>query len=184
MHPWDLAKALAEFSPAASVLAVDAGAHMLPLALAWRARTPGSFLISNGLASMGFGLPAAVARSLADPQRPVIAAMGDGGFLMALGELATAARCAGRLTVVVFDDGELSLIRAKQSGREMGRATSVGHVDLASVAAGFGLWTRPVTNVTELCEGLEEAGRRSDPAVLIAKVDPSAYPDLLDVIRG
>src|SRR5581483_8012030 len=66
---------------------VDAGAHMFPATLLWPVAEPGDFLISNGLSTMGFAVPAAVGAALVDRDRIVVALTGDGGLLMCLGEL-------------------------------------------------------------------------------------------------
>ena len=97
---------------------VDAGAHMFPVMSLWPAEEPCGVLISNGLSTMGFALPAAIGAALLDSARPVVTFTGDGGILMCLGELGTAARAESlRLRIVVFDDGELSLIKVKQVRR-------------------------------------------------------------------
>jgi acetolactate synthase-1/2/3 large subunit len=82
----DLATAAA---PKGSVATVDAGAHMLVAMPLWPADEPCSLLISSGLATMGFALPAAIAAALARPDRRVVCFTGDGGLGMALGELET-----------------------------------------------------------------------------------------------
>ena len=67
---------------------------MFPCTTFWQAERPGDLLISNGLATMGFALPAGIAAALHDPGRGALAFTGDGGLLMALGELATATTLA------------------------------------------------------------------------------------------
>ena len=70
------------------------------LAEGWPAQAPYDVLKSTGLSTMGFALPAAIAATLAEPERPAIAFIGDGGLLMCLAELSTAARLGCNLTVV------------------------------------------------------------------------------------
>ncbi len=89
--------------------AVDAGAHMFSTMAFWDAEQPNGLMISNGLASMGYALPSAIAAALHEPGRPVIAFTGDGGLMMCAGELATAANLGVKLIVVVFNDSGLSL---------------------------------------------------------------------------
>src|SRR5581483_1247263 len=103
--------------PPDGILAFDVGAHTHQIAGQWVAREPGTFLITNGWSSMGFGLPAAIAAKLARPERPVVALIGDGCFQMTCGELATARRLGLALPVVVLDDGWLALIQVKQLRR-------------------------------------------------------------------
>jgi acetolactate synthase-1/2/3 large subunit len=98
-------------------VAVDAGAHMFPATMLWPVRAPNEMLISNGLSTMGFALPAAIGAALVDRSRPVVALTGDGGLLMCAGELLTAARVSARVIVIVFSDRSLSLIEVKQQLR-------------------------------------------------------------------
>ena len=104
---------------------VDARAHMISATAFWKASEPNDLLISNGLATMGFALPAAVAAALEDPLRGAIAFTGDGGFMMCASELALAAQTNANIVVVVFNDGTLSLIDIKQkSGSLSSRGTT------------------------------------------------------------
>jgi acetolactate synthase-1/2/3 large subunit len=73
---------------------------------------------------MGFGLPAAIGAKLAAPERPVVVVLGDGGFAMSGMELLTAVREKIPLTVIVFNDGRLNLIRLQQFSN-FGRSESV-----------------------------------------------------------
>lgn len=184
MHPWQIARTVDEASSSHADLAVDAGAHMLPLAEAWRARRPGSFVISNGLATMGCGLPAATARSIAEPERRVVCCTGDGGLLMIAGELATAAREAHRLTIVVFDDRSLSLIRIKQRDDEVGRGVDTGGPDWVAVGQGFGIPSVRVDEVGELRRALDDADRADSPRLIVAVTDPIPYAGIIEQVRG
>ena len=78
--------------PAQATATVDAGAHFLAIMPFWPAAAPLRLLISNGLATMGFALPAAIAAALARPGLPVVCMVGDGGLAMTLAELETLAR--------------------------------------------------------------------------------------------
>ncbi len=71
--------------------------------------------MTNGWSGMGFGLPAALAAQLVNPWSTVVCITGDGGFLMMAGEIITARRYNLPVITVVLSDGELNLIRLKQS---------------------------------------------------------------------
>ena len=101
-------------------MTVDAGAHMFPATMLWPVREPNGMLISNGLSTMGFALPAAIGAALRRPRAaPVVALTGDGGLLMCAGELLTAAREKLRIIMIVFNDASLSLIEIKQQARRL-----------------------------------------------------------------
>src|SRR6266542_5459438 len=108
-----------EVLPRDGVLAFDVGAHTHQIASQWTAYERGTFLITNGWSSMGFGIPAAIAAKLARPERPVVAIVGDGCFQMTCGEVAVARRLGLALPIVVLDDGWLSLIQVKQERRRL-----------------------------------------------------------------
>src|SRR5262245_62741069 len=78
--------------PRNTIATCDAGASRLLIVQKWESYGPREFLTSNGLASMGYAIPGALAARMAYPDRPAVAFTGDGGFPMAGAELATARR--------------------------------------------------------------------------------------------
>jgi acetolactate synthase-1/2/3 large subunit len=172
-------------APAGTVATVDAGAHMLAAVPMWEVDEPGELLISSGLATMGFALPAAVAAALARADRKVICCTGDGGLGMALAELETLARLRLDVIVVVFDDRALSLIAIKQGDRQGGAsAVRYGTVDFAGTAASLGVPAFRADNAGELHDALAKALARGGPCLIDVAVDPAGYPAVLEAIRG
>lgn len=164
---------------------VDAGAHMFSSMAFWPASRRGDVLISNGLATMAYSLPAGIAMSLETPERPVIAFTGDGGLMMAAGELSTAAQYAGRLCIVVFNDAALSLIDIKQQARQLPReGVSWPRPDLAAVAAGFGLRSYSAGTSEEYRAALALALAGETPCLIDVQVDPSGYAAQATALRG
>ena len=141
MTPQDVVAIARAEAPASSVATVDAGAHMLVAVPLWEVAHPGELLVSSGLATMGFSLPAAIATALTLPTRRVICFTGDGGLGMALAELETLGRLALDVVVVVFNDATLSLIAVKQDDEGHGGdgATRYSPIDFATVATGCGV---------------------------------------------
>jgi acetolactate synthase-1/2/3 large subunit len=134
---------------------------------------------------MGFALPAAVASALAEPERPVIAFTGDGGLMMTLAELATAAERACALVVVVFNDGALSLIDLKQEARGLPRrGCRTAPVDFAAAARALGVEAERVDAIADFPVVLARALASRRPTLVDVPVDPSGYPALLRAIRG
>lgn len=166
-------------------IAVDAGAHMFSAMAFWPAKAPGSALISNGLATMAFALPAGIARALSTPDVPTIAFTGDGGLMMCAGELATAAQCGARLCVIVFNDSALSLIALKQRSRNMTEeGVSWPSADFASVARGFGMRAFTAHTTDEYERALQSAFQLNGPCLIDVRVDPSGYPAQAKALRG
>ena len=94
---------------------------------------------------MGFGLPGAIGAAIAEPQAQVVACIGDGGLVLSMGDLLTAAREGLSLVVVVFNDGQMNLIRRQQLtnyGHESGVA--VANPDYAALAQAVGCSYFPV----------------------------------------
>ncbi|MEM7426690.1 MAG: thiamine pyrophosphate-binding protein [Pseudomonadota bacterium] len=177
--------AVNEHAPDNAVLTVDAGAHMISAMARWRAGAPNSVFKSNGLSTMGYALPAAIAASLNDPARKVIALTGDGGMLMCLSELTTAAGLGCNLTVIVLNDGALSLIDIKQQAQQMKRRGVAGHaVDFAQAARGFGVAAECVGIDQDPGTAIRRAFSGSGPALLDIRTDPSGFARQLEVLRG
>ena len=174
-----------EALPANCRITVDAGAHMLPVLHLWESQEPNATLISRGLATMGFALPAAIASALVEPERPVVAFTGDGGLLMCLGELATAVQRKCKLVVIVFNDSCLTLIEAKQRRRQMANAgVNLSPVNFASLAEGFGCAGFRVERPEDLRGAIAAALAADGPAVVDAVVDPHPYYEQIISLRG
>lgn len=177
-------RAAEQLAPTSRVT-VDAGAHMFAATMLWPAREPNQMLISNGLSTMGFALPAAIGAALLDRDRRLVALTGDGGLLMCAGELLTAAREKLPISVIVFNDESLSLIEIKQQ-RKRYRAAGVGlgATNWCRVAEGFGVAAFSASNEAELERAVEHASAIDGPALIDARVDRSNYSELMKVIRG
>ncbi len=179
--PLDAVGTMIEGAREGTVLTVDAGAHFLAVMPIWPVSEPGDLLISNGLATMGFAIPAAIGAALARPERPVLAIVGDGGASMTLAELETLARLGLDVTVAVFNDSALSLIEIKQTEGQGGpAAVRYRPTNFATIASGFGLASTVVATPTQL----KHAMRRPGPALVDLRINPGAYRELIRVTRG
>jgi acetolactate synthase-1/2/3 large subunit len=172
--------------PPETVVAVDAGAHMLAVMPLWEVTEPRRLLISSGLATMGYALPAAIAAALCAPARLAVAFTGDGGLGLTLAEIETAARLSLRIAVVVFNDGALSLIKIKQrpAGQGGPEAVDFGPVSYARAAQALGAVGVAVSTEQELAAALSAASARDGPTVIDVQVDPAAYAAIMDLSRG
>lgn len=184
--PQDVVSIARELAPPNTIATVDAGAHMLVAMPLWTVDEPCRLLISSGLATMGFALPAAIAAAEVNPDTPVICFTGDGGLSMVLGELETLARRWLHVIVVVFDDSSLSLIAAKQAPSGHGGEQAVRYLrtDYAGLADSLGVHGIRVDDEITYRRELDDALHRSGPTLIDAVVDPSAYSAVLDAIRG
>jgi thiamine pyrophosphate-dependent acetolactate synthase large subunit-like protein len=106
--------ALRMYMPRESFLTTDSGLHQILARRYFRVLAARGLIVPSDFQSMGFGLAAAIGAKMACPDRLGVALIGDGGLLMSGTELSTAVRERLALTVIVFSDGHLGLIRAQQ----------------------------------------------------------------------
>lgn len=178
MLPQEVVAALASALPEETIVTVDVGSHKLLMVRTWISRRPNSFLNSSGLSSMGTGIPFALAARMVHPDRPVVAVIGDAGYLMYLGEMATLARTEGPLVVVVMADAALSSIRIKQLRRSyppVGTELQHDGLSLAAAAEACGLAAARVEDTAALQRAVEIALRADRPTVIEAMVDARGY---------
>ena len=173
-------------TPPETIATVDAGAHMLVAMPLWEVPEPRRLLVSSGLATMGYALPAAIAAALCTPQVPVVAFTGDGGLGMTLAEIETAVRLSLPVIVIVFNDAALSLIKLKQKPAGQGGDEAVRYrpVSFAAAATAMGAAGAEVTTEPGLAAALAAALRRPGPTVIDASVDPAGYLAVMDLSRG
>ncbi len=166
---------LREKLPPQGILAYDVGAHTHQIATQWRADHPKTLLATNGWSSMGYGMPAAYAAKLVDPERPVVAVVGDGGFQMTAGELALARRLNLAVPVLVLNDGWLGLMKVKQERRRYPLSAVHLGPPPESPAHYFGAPCRGVKSAEDLAAALDWAFKLKGPSVVEAFVDVESY---------
>ena len=172
--------AMREILPEDGILVADVGAHTHIIGQLWDTRGPGNFLVSNGWSSMGFGIPAAIAAKLIQPERPVVACVGDGGFMMMVGEINTAVRLRLPVVFVVFRDRLLSLIKVKQTRKEYHRhGVDLFGENYASSDNFFGAKVVVAQGEEEFREALKRGLKENKPLVIEAVVDPAEYDGII-----
>jgi len=186
LAPQQVVATVRAHTPPQTIATVDAGAHMLVAMPLWEVPEPRRLLVSSGLATMGYALPAGIAAALCAPGAPVVAFTGDGGLGMTLAEIETAVRLSLRLIVVVFNDATMSLIKIKQKPAGQGGDDAVRYrpVSFAAAATAMGAAGAAVTTEGGLATAVAEALRRPGPTVIDASVDPAGYPAVMDLSRG
>ncbi len=132
-------KRIREAMPADGILCLDNGVYKIWFARNYPARQPNTVLLDNALATMGAGLPSAMASAMIYPGRKVLAVCGDGGFMMNSQEMETAVRLGLNLTVLILRDDAYGMIRWKQAN--MGFADwglTYGNPDFVKYAESYG----------------------------------------------
>ncbi|MFQ5637266.1 MAG: acetolactate synthase large subunit [bacterium] len=162
----------------------DVGSHKMWIARNFPTCVPNGCIISNGLASMGIALPGGIAASLIEPERQVVCAMGDGGFLMNSQELETAKRLGVGYTVVVFNDNDYGLISWKQSmSKGKSVSTKLTNPDFKLYAESFGIKGYRPHNLDELKEQMRAAITSKELCVVEVPVDASVNNSLIEKLK-
>lgn len=179
MWPGDIIRALAEALPPETIVTTDVGSHKYLFGQFWPSRHPETFWMSNGLSGMAYGLSAAIGATLARPEVPVLAAVGDGGFSMNAQELESAERAGARFVTVVLEDGSYSLIKLAQENRKLEPyRMDFGRIDTVKVAEACGINSLRTANPDELASAARRAIQQRRSLVIAIPVDYRDYRQL------
>ena len=167
---WDIREALGRND----ILVSDVGLHKLWIGRMFPAHEPGTVLIANGLAGMGFALPTAIGAKLVHPDRKVVAVSGDGGFLMNCQELETAARLKTPVVNVIWENAQFGSIVWKQD-KKFGRHFGVdfGNPDFVKLAEAFGLPAWRCSSADDFPRLLAGALAKDTPSLIVVPIDYS-----------
>ena len=156
------------------ILISDVGLHKLWIGRMFPAYEPNTVLIANGLAGMGFAVPAAIAAKLVHPDRNVVTVSGDGGFLMNSQELETAMRLKTPIVNVIWENGQYGSIVWKQDkkfGTHFG--TDFTNPDFVKLAEAFGMPAWRCGSADEFGETLRRALDLDVPSLIVLPIDYS-----------
>lgn len=167
---WDLRQALRP----EDIVVSDVGAHKMWCARMYQGERPNTCIISNGFASMGIGVPGAMAAKMVHPDRHVVTVTGDAGFMMNSQEIETALRFGVPIIILIWRDNEYGLITWHQM-KAFGRPshTAFGNPDFVRYAESFGARGRRVEKSADLLPILREAMEADTVTVIDCPVDYS-----------
>ncbi|MCB1641487.1 MAG: acetolactate synthase large subunit, partial [Xanthomonadales bacterium] len=115
------------------------GMYKIWFARYYRCRQPNTLLLDNALATMGAGLPSAMAAAMVYPDRPVVAVAGDGGFMMNSQEIETAVRLKQHITILLLRDNAYGMIKWKQANMNFANfGMDMGNPDFVKYAESYG----------------------------------------------
>jgi acetolactate synthase-1/2/3 large subunit len=165
---WEIRRALGR----EDILISDVGLHKLWIGRMFPAYEPNTVLIANGLAGMGFAVPAGIAAKLVHPDRKVVTVNGDGGFLMNCQELETAMRMKTPFVTVIWENQQYGSIVWKQD-KKFGRHFGVDFTnpDFVRLAEAFGMPAWRIGAVEEFGERLREALELEVPSLIVLPID-------------
>ncbi len=157
-----------------AVVSTDVGQHQMWAAQYYNFKTPRSFITSGGLGTMGFGLGAAIGVSCGDKESLLIT--GDGSFRMNLNEMATVSKYKLPITIVLFNNQTLGMVRQWQAMFQDERYAETcidDEVDYIGLSHAFGIKAYQVKNQAELEEVLKNRNK-SEPLLIECKIDKDA----------
>jgi acetolactate synthase-1/2/3 large subunit len=157
IYPQYLVAQIRKAMPDDGIICLDNGVYKIWFARNYPARAPNTVLLDNALATMGAGLPSAMASNMVYPNRKVMAICGDGGFMMNSQEMETAVRLKLNITILILNDGSYGMIRWKQANmgfKDWG--LTYGNPDFVEYAKAYGANGYRVESASHLPELLKQ----------------------------
>jgi len=149
---------LSERSKGQAILVADVGQHQMSAARYYKFDEGSNIITSGGAGTMGYALPAALGASVARPDRPVVAVIGDGGFQMTVQELGTIFQEKAPVKMMILNNEYLGMVRQWQQLFHSGRysATRLVNPDFIGIAVAYGMQGNRVTDRENLGEAIDE----------------------------
>jgi acetolactate synthase I/II/III large subunit len=156
------------------IVALDNGIYKLWFCRLYKTYKPNTFLVDNALASMGAGLASAMTAKMLNPERKVLAVVGDGGFMMNAQELETAIRCNIPVVALILNDNAFGFVKWEQQAKGFTNfGVDYGNPDFPGFAESFGAAGFRVREGDDLSEVLREAFALRRPALVECPIDYS-----------
>ena len=181
IFPPHLVRAVREAMPSDGIICLDNGVYKIWFARNYPARQANTVLLDNALATMGAGLPSAMASAMVYPDRKVMAICGDGGFMMNSQEMETAVRLKLNITVLILNDSSYGMIRWKQANmgfKDWG--LTYGNPDFVKYAEAYGAHGHRVESAAHLPELLAHCLSTEGVHLIDCPVDYSENDQILN----
>ncbi|MFJ4115144.1 acetolactate synthase large subunit [Pseudomonas psychrophila] len=181
MYPQRVVADLRRAMPSEGIVALDNGIYKIWFARNYKAHMSNTVLLDNALATMGAGLPSAMAARLVYPEKPIVAVCGDGGFMMNSQELETAVRMKMNLVVVILRDDGYGMIRWKQA--QMGFedfGLDYGNPDFVLYAESYGAYGHRVESAEDFFPMIQRCIEEPGVHIIDCAVDYSENDFILN----
>jgi len=175
-HPLNIIKSVAHHVPGDSIISTDVGQHQMWVAQVWPFKKPRTFISSSGLGTMGFGVPAAIGAALANPRKKVVCFSGDGSILMNIQELVTMSENNLNITVLVFNNQSLGLVRQHQElffSKNYMATQFEAKPDFPAIARAFGISGMDLTTSANPLDDLMNALEHPGPVLVNVPINTS-----------
>lgn len=163
--------------PDDGIVTLDNGMYKVWFAQQYRTYKPNTLILDNALATMGAGLPSAIAAKLIYPEKKVIAVCGDGGFMMNSQELETAVRLKLNLVIVILNDNAYGMIKWKQKGMGLSNfGLDVGNPDFVKYAQSYGAAGYKIKKASDFKKILNDCVNQKGIYLIEVPIDYSRNP--------
>jgi acetolactate synthase-1/2/3 large subunit len=181
IFPPHLVREVRAAMPADGIICLDNGVYKIWFARNYRARQQNTVLLDNALATMGAGLPSAMASAMVYPDRKVMAICGDGGFMMNSQEMETAVRLKLNITVLILNDSSYGMIRWKQANMNFKDwGLEFGNPDFVKYAESYGAFGHRVESAEHLTRLLQHCLDTPGVHLIDCPVDYSENDQILN----
>ena len=182
LTPQVIVHTLRSLWPASGTVTLDNGMYKIWFARHFQTTFENSLLLDNALATMGAGLPSAIAAKIEQPDKPVAAVIGDGGFMMNSQELETAIRLKLDLTILILNDGAYQMIKWKQQSsglKDFG--LTFNNPDFVKLASSYGAKAHTATNSQELEQAIQASLSSGTVDVINVHIDYNSSAKDLEI---
>lgn len=155
-----------------AVIVTDVGQHQMMAAQFYQYNQTKSNVTSGGLGTMGFALPAAIGAKMANPEKQVVAIIGDGGFQMTLQELGTIMQNSTGVKIIILNNGYLGMVRQWQQMffEKRYSFTDIQSPDFVALAASYNIRGEKVEKQEDLNDALDRLLNTENAFLLEVKV--------------
>lgn len=169
-------KELSNYVADDAIIAIDVGENGWRVGRNFPMKNTQKIVMSGYLATMGFGLPAALVSQIINPGKEVICISGDGGFAMVMGDFLTAVKYKLPIKVFIFNNHELGMIMAEQENEDYPNwNTNLHNCDFAEFAESCGGIGLKANTSQELKMAIETAFAVDEPVIVDIETDPNTY---------
>lgn len=186
-HPIDIVKAIQDHVTDDMTVSTDIGSHYIWMARHFRSYVPRHFLISNGMQTLGVGLPWAMTAALVRPNAKSVSVSGDGGFFFTAPELSTAVQLGlDTVSIVWNDNSRYNMVEFQEENKYDGKSAGVqfAPIDIVQFAQSCGAKGLRVESADQLQSVLDEAFATKGPVVVDVPVDYSHNLELAGEVIG
>jgi len=181
--PQRLVKMLRDNLDDEDIVTLDNGVYKIWFARNYKCHAPNTLLLDNALATMGAGLPSAMAAKQIKPKSKVVSVSGDGGFMMNSQEIETAVRLEQDLVVIILNDSAYGMIKWKQEGVGFDNfGLDFNNPDFVKYAESFGAIGHRPESVDELSTILDTALNSKGVHIIDVPIDYSLNHSILNVL--